>query len=218
MDDDDPIALEAMLHYLYTLEYPTEVCDRLMMMPDWSSGFKGLSRAGGSDSGIEDDDEALSGNSKEREAQVYWGFDLLVFGIAEKYGLEELRDMAGRVLLEKAAGLTKTKKDSDLLNEVDGFVGLMDGLYASDGTSEPGVTLRSQIIKSTCQVVAAHIRRERVAQLVADVPEYAVELVEMLGRREEERKTVKKEEDRRIEKERIRMRHVPMNEDSDGEA
>lgn len=212
MDDDDPVALEAMLFYLYTLEYPAEIGEALMALPDWRGGFGGAGsgKAGGSDSGIEDDDEVGVG----REGAVYWGFDWLVFVIAEKYGLEELREMAAARLLEKAIALSGEEKNG---RGVDGFVGLVESLYAAEDVSEPGKELRCRIVEVTAGFVAQSIRISQITQLVADTPEFAIDLVSMLGKKEEESRKAKMEEVRQIEREKLRIRHVPMNEDSDGE-
>ena len=198
MEDDDPVAVEAMLYYLYTLEYPREIYQRLL----------GVESGSGSDSGIEDDE------STSQDAQVYWGFDVLMFTIADKYGLAELRELAGRSLLAKAdlAG-----QEQPLVKTLDGFVALVEDLYAMEGMSDQLRHIRTQLVSATCGAVTHHVRDQRISALMADVPEFAVELVEVLGRKRDERRLVQQEEDKRQQAARVRISHIPMNDESDCE-
>ncbi len=199
MEDDNPIAVDGMLYYLYTLDYPVEIYQRLL----------GTETSSGSDSGIEDEE-----STSQEDAKVYWSFDLSMYAIADKYGLTELRDMAENTLLRKAdlAG-----KEQQLVKNLDGFVALVEDLYALEDTSEQTSQLRTQIITSTCEAMSHHVRDPRISALVSDVPEFAVELVEALGKKRDERRMVQREEDKRREAARVRICHVPMNDESDCE-
>ncbi|KAF7502561.1 hypothetical protein GJ744_005500 [Endocarpon pusillum] len=196
MEDDDPVAVDGMLFYLYTLDYPVELDQTLL----------GTETSSGSDSGIEDEEPT------SQDAKVYWGFDLSMYTIADKYGLTELRDMAEQALLGKAdlAG-----KEQELVTNMDGFVALLEDLYGLGETSDQMSQLRTQIVSSTCEAITHHVRNQRILALISDVPEFAVELVEAIGKKREERRMVQREEDKRQEAARVRRCHVPMNEESD---
>lgn len=201
MEDDDPVAVQGMLYFLYTLNYPKETHRRLL----------GSETDAGSDSGIEEDEESTDGQNM----QVYWGFDLSMYTIADKYGLLELRGMAEPSLLDKADAAAKDHQQ--FLKTVDGFVALVEDLYATEEISQDLKVLRTKIVSLTSEVVAGHIRDTRISTLMADVPEFAIELVEALGRKRVERRTMQKEEEKRQEVEKIRLIHIPMNEESDVE-
>ncbi|ERF69232.1 hypothetical protein EPUS_01189 [Endocarpon pusillum Z07020] len=198
MEDDDPVAVDGMLFYLYTLDYPVELYQRLL----------GTETSSGSDSGIEDEE------TTGQDAKVYWSFDLSMYTIADKYGLTELREMAENALLGKAdlAG-----KEQQLLTNMDGFVALLEDLYGLGETSDQMSQLRTQIVSSTCEAITHHVRDQRISTLISDVPEFAVDLVEAIGKKRDERRMVQREEDKRQEAARVRICHVPMNEESDWE-
>ena len=198
MEDDDPVAVDGMLYYLYTLDYPVELYQRLL----------GTETSSGSDSGIEDDE------STSQDAKVYWSFDLSMYTIADKYGLTELREMGKNALLEKAdlAG-----KEQQLVKNMDGFVALVEDLYALEETSDQMSQLRTQIISSTCEAITHHVRDQRISALISDLPEFAVELVEAIGKKRDERRMVQREEDKRQEAARVGICYVPMNDESDWE-
>jgi speckle-type POZ protein len=196
MDDDDVVAVDGMLYYLYTLEYPTQIYQKLL----------GAETGSGSDSGIEDED------STGQNAQVYWGFDLLVFTIADKYGLTGLRELAGQSLLIKA---DLVGKGQELLKNVDGFVTLIEDLYTTQDMSDQLREVRTQVVDSTCEPITHHVRDERISALMADIPEFAIELVEVLGKKKDERRLLQREEEERREATRVRLTHIPMNDDSD---
>lgn len=198
MEDDDPVAVDGMLFYLYTLDYPVELYQRLL----------GTETSSGSDSGIEDEEASC------QDAKVYWSFDLSMYTIADKYGLTDLREMAENALLGKAdlAG-----KEQQLLTNMGGFVALLEDLYGLGETSDQMSQLRTQIVSSTCEAITRHVRDQRISALISDVPEFAVELVEAIGKKRDERRMVQREEDKRQEAARVRICHVPMNEESDWE-
>jgi len=161
----------------------------------------------GSDSGIEEEPASA-------DAEVDWGFDLLMYSIADKYGLPGLRELAGQSLLDKAelAG-----KEQQLWKNMDGFVTLVVDLYAIEEMSDQLREIREQIISSTCEATTHHVRDQRISELMADVPEFAIELVEALGRKRDERRLVQREEEKRQEAVRVRLSHIPMNDESDCE-
>lgn len=199
MEDDDPTAVEGMLYYLYTLEYPRETYQR----------FLGTETGSGSDSGIEDEEPT------SQDAQIYWRFDLLMHNIADKYGLTELRALAGRSLLGKAESASK---EHQLLKRMDDFVTVIEELYAVDEISDQLRQIRTEIISLTCEAITHHIRDQRLLTLMADVPEFAIELVEALGKNRDETRLLQQEEEKRQEAARVRIRHIPMNDESDYEA
>lgn len=201
MQDDDPVAVQGMLYFLYTLDYPKEAYKKLL----------GGETDSGSDSGIEEDEESTDGQN----VQVYWGFDLLIYTIADKYGLLQLRRMAERSLLDKADAALKDEQQ--FFKTADGLVPLVEELFATEEISQDLKVLRRQIVSLTSEVVAGHIRDARVSALIADVPEFAIELVEALGRKRIESRTVQKGEEKRQEAEKIRLTYIPMNEESDDE-
>jgi BTB/POZ domain len=198
MEDDDPVAVEGMLYYLYTLDYPKEIYERLL----------GVEAGSGSDSGIEDEE------STSLDAQVYWGFDLLMYTIADKYRLTELRKLAAQSLLAKAdlAG-----KEEQLMKTMDGFVTLVENFFALEDVSDELGELRRQVVKSTSETLTHHVRDQRILALISEVPEFAVELVESLRVQRDEGRVLQKEEDRKTEAVRVRLRHIPMNDESDDE-
>lgn len=198
MDDDDPIALDGMLYYLYTLDFPTELYQTIL----------GAESGSGSDSGIEDEE------STGQDPKVYWGFDLLMYTIADKYGLTELRDLAGQSLLEKAE---LTKEDPQLLKNMDGFVSLVEDFYAREEMSDKLREIRAKFLSSTCEAITHHVRDPRISTLMADIPEFAVELVEAVGKKRDERRMVQQQEEKKREAMRVRMSHIPMNDESDCE-
>jgi BTB/POZ domain len=236
MRGDDPVAVDGLLYYLYTLEYPAEVYERVL--------FAGAGLGSGcSDSGIEDEDEdedeASKGQAPGLDPRVYWGFDLLMHDVADKYGLLGLREMAARSLLAKAELVgkeTEAREEGEkqqqqqqrrqVVKTLDGFVALMEDLYPAEEDSQEAEqeegndlrrSLRRQVVRLTCQGIARHIRDERISTLMADVPGFAVELVEMLAEKGNERRMVQREEDKKEEALKARLSHVPMNEESDCE-
>ena len=199
MEDDDATAVEGLLYYLYTLDYPVEVFEKRL----------GCDQGSGSDSGIEDEDHPI------QDAEVYWCFDLLMYKVADKYGLTELRVLAAQSLLDKAE--LAAKEPGQLMRNLDGFVSLIDDLYAAEDIPEHLSQLRTQIVTSMCEPVTANIRDQRMSTLVADVPHFAVELVEVLGKKQEDREIKQQEEKRRQKAMRVRLSHIPMNDESDCE-
>ncbi len=199
MEDDNPLAVDGMLYYLYTLDYPLELHQRLL----------GAETSSGSDSGIEDEEFATS-----QDATLYWNFDLSMYAIADKYGLAELAEMAESALLSRAD--LAAGREQQLLHHMDGFVALVQDLYALGDTSDRMSRLRTQIINSTCEAMSHNVRDPRISALLSDVPEFAVELVEALGKKRDERRVAQREDDRRREAARVRVCHVPMNISSEG--
>jgi BTB/POZ domain len=236
MRGDDPVAVEGLLYYLYTLEYPAEVYERVLFAGSGAGAGLGSSC---SDSGIEDEDEdeASKGEAPGLDPRVYWGFDLLMHDVADKYGLLGLREMAARSLLAKAEWVgkgTEAREEGEkqqqqrrqFLKTLNGFVALMEDLYPAEEESQEAEqeegndlrrTLRRQVVRLTCQGIARHIRDERISTLMADVPGFAVELVEMLAKRADQKRLVQREEDKKEEALKARLSHVPMNEESDCE-
>jgi BTB/POZ domain len=199
MEGDDPVAVQGMLFYLYTLDYPTELYQTRV----------GVETGSGSDSGIEDDE------STSQDALVYWGFDLLIYTIADKYGLVELRQLARQSLLDKAE--STEKEEQQLAKSMDGFVVLMENFYARDEVSDQERELRTQVISSASEAITHHVRDQRISTLMSDVPEFAIELVEALSRKREEKRVVQREQERSQEAARLRRYHIPMNDESDDE-
>lgn len=197
MEDDDPVAVEGMLYYLYTLDYPTEIYHKLLC---------GTESGSGSDSGIEDEDPTT------QDAQVYWGFDLWMYMIGDKYGLTELRQLAQQLLLQKAA---LAGKGWELWKNMDGFVLLVEDLFTTEQISDQLREVRTQFLGLTCEFITLYVRDQRISALLADVPHFAVELVEALGKKRDERRKVQQEDDKEREAVRIRLSHIPMNDDSD---
>jgi hypothetical protein len=199
MEGDDAVAVEGMLYYLYTLDYPVELYERRL----------GSDHGSGSDSGIEDEDSPI------QDAVVYWCFDLLMYKIADKYGLFELRELAAQSLRNKAelAG----NEQGRFLKNLDGFVTLIDDLYATEDISEHLRQLRTQTISSMCEAITNHIREHRLSALVADVPDFAIEVVEVLGKKRDDRKIMQQEEEKKQKAVRVRLSHIPMNDESDCE-
>lgn len=201
MKDDDPAAVEGMLYFLYTLDYPNQIY----------KGLLGAETDTGSDSGVEVDEESTDG----QDVRVYWGFDLSMYAIADKYGLLELRAMAEHSLLDKAEAARKDEQQ--FLKTADGFVTLVQDLYATEEISQGLKVLRREIVSLTSEAMADHIRDARISSLMVDVPEFAIELVEALGRKRSERKLKQKGEEKSQEAARIRLTHIPMNDESDAE-
>lgn len=197
MEDDDPVAVDGMLYYLYTLDYPTEVYQKLLCGTEIGSG---------SDSGIEDEDAAA------QDAQIYWEFDLWMYTIGDKYGLKELKETAQRTLLQKAdlAG-----EDRELWKTMDAFVLLIEDLFNTEEISDHLREVRTQFLGLTCEVITMYVRDQRISALIADVPDFAVELVEVLGKKRDERRKIQQEDDKKQEAVRMRLSHIPMNDDSD---
>lgn len=261
MDDDDPVAVEGLLHYIYTLDYPEDVYQRLLASQVGVSGVGGGVGVGsGSDSGIEegdDEDEQEYGGMDAKDeprglnTAAYWTFDLLIYTIADKYGLPELRDQASKSLLDKATDIaTSPASTSKLPSEphpkppyrfrkcIDGFITLIHSLYnntlddylpepESESDSEPK-SLRKQIVNLTAEAITYHIRDPRLSILMADLPSFAVDLVENMGqqKRDEERRLLllrqreRKDElmldqTQRVKAGRQRQMRIPMNEESD---
>jgi BTB/POZ domain len=207
MDCDDPIAVEGMLYYLYTLDYPTELYQ----------AHVGVEMGSGSDSGIEDDDWTTSSC---QNPLVYWGFDRLIYTIADKYGLVELRQLARRSLLDKAEAIEKEQQQQQqqqLAKSMDGFVALIETLYAGEEISEHERELRTEVVRSASEAITKHVRDQRISTLMSEVPEFTIELVEALSRKREERRLLQREEEKAQEAARIRRNHIPMNDESDDE-
>lgn len=243
MEDDDPTAVEGMLHYLYTLAYPKDVYLRLL--------GSHLCSASGSDSGIEegDDDDDDDDEAQFLDLKVYWTFDLLMHAMADKYGLPDLREMAAQSLLRKAADLATAHssvvdaakegegeaslKQSHKKLISDGFALLIHTLYSSTDEEANALSpetplhkLRSQIVTLTAQTVAAHIRNPAIMAIMADVPAFAIDLVETVAQATDKARTLarQREQEEKEEEEKKRCRdfnrqrrqvRIPMNEESD---
>jgi hypothetical protein len=206
LEGDVPEAVEGMLFYLYCLEYPRELYEGLL--------GGSASGSGGSDSGIEEDEES---SSSQQDARTYWGFDLMMYTIADKYGLDELRKMARESLTTKAKRAGNVKQRDDFPGNLDGFAALIEELYADEDVAEHLRAFRTEIVGSTSEALTPHVRDPRLSVLIADVPSFAVELVEALGKKRDEQRIVHQEEDSRKAAERRRLSHIPMNDESDYE-
>jgi ribonuclease HII len=204
MEGDDPVAVEGMLFYLYTLDYPNELYQTQL----------GVEMGSGSDSGIEDDD---STTSTSQDQLVFWGFDRLIYSIADKYGLVELRQLARQSLLNKAEATEKEEQQQQLAKSMDGFVALIENLYAGEEISEHERELRTEVVSSASEAITKHIRDQRISALMSDVPEFAIELVEALSKKREVRRLVQQEEEKSQETARLRRNYIPMNDESDDE-
>ena len=199
MEDDDPFAVEGMLYFVYTQDYPLDVYVRLL----------GLDHNSGSDSGIEDEDSAAD------DTRVYWWFDLLMYTIADKYGLSQLRELAAQSLRSKAE--LAAKKRGQFLKSLDGFVTLIEELYAINHISEHLRELRTQVLSSMCETITHHIRDQRLSALLADIPKFAVELVEVLGKKRDDGERMQREDEKKQKAVRVVLCHIPMNDESDCE-
>lgn len=153
MDDDEPYAVQAMLHHLYTLEYPCEVLHSLFRQSMGPSYFNNVI-------------------PRPLEAQkILWGFDLAVFSIANKYGLTDLANEAEQRFSEDQVEITR---------EYEGFVYFMRRLYQLGETTEM-LAIRKKVVKIYDLELAKALDEALIMELVERIPDLATDVIKSLA-------------------------------------
>jgi len=180
MDDDHTDAVEGLMYYLYTLDYPK--------------------------------------NDTPRSSDPYqgWKRDILLYSIADKYCLPEFMRLARQSLLDTANDRDVCNKDTFVKN-LDKFESLIDDLYTPDEIpSERMKDLRVEVMAALAEMVARNIRDFRLSRLVAEYPDFALDVLEAIGKVQQEREVALPGAQTGYVK-RQQMVHIPLNEDSDSE-
>lgn len=153
MNDDEPFALQAMLEYIYTFEYPLRVLHSLLretMGPDYLGSVA----------------------PRPPSAQIIlWGFDVAVFRIANKYGLTELAKEAEERFVDDQVEIT---------GEHEGFVSFMRGVYNLGQTAEM-LEIRQKVVIAYGRELAKALDEPIVVELIYHIPDLAVDVIKSLA-------------------------------------
>ncbi|KAK5939325.1 hypothetical protein PMZ80_008629 [Knufia obscura] len=116
----------------------------------------------------------------QNQQQTAWTKDLMLYMMADKYGLVALMEATRRALLETAA--QHARQPNQLIESIEDFVELMQMLYVDLPDRDDLVTLRGELLTTLAPVVAKHMRNVEVLEdLMTSIPGFGVALVESLA-------------------------------------
>lgn len=153
--------------------------------------------------------------------QTAWTGDLMLYMMAEKYGLTDLMDATKNALVNRAR---ECRNDPEKFTEsVEDYADAIQLLYEELPVREDILSIREEILKTIAPVIAKYMRQIPVLQeLMTTVPDFGLSLVEALAQHHLNRKnsTSAKESFDPISSTNSAQYvkpYIPLNEDSDEE-
>lgn len=119
--------------------------------------------------------------AEQAQRGTAWTKDLMLYMMADKYGLSALMDTTKQALMQLAA---QCLNQSDILvRSADDFVEVMQMLYMDLPEREDLVALRIDLLATLSPVLAKHVRSiSCLEELMTTTPGFSVDLVESLAR------------------------------------
>lgn len=155
LSDDKPFAIEGLLTYIYTLEYPSSVLHTLLraIMGDGYLDAKA---------------------PRPTAAQVLlWTFDLEIFKVADKFGLVDLAKEAEDRLLDN---------EVEISGEHIGFVAFIRGVY-NLGETKKMHALRQKVVRVYDKELCKALDEPLVVELVQHIPDLGIDAMKSLVKR-----------------------------------
>lgn len=120
--------------------------------------------------------------AEQARKEAAWTKDLMLYMMADKYGLSDLMHTAKQALMQLAAQCLN--RSETLVQSADDFAEAMQMLYMDLPEREDLVALRVELLATLSPVLAKHVRSiPCFEELMTAIPGYSVDLVEALARR-----------------------------------
>lgn len=157
LDDDDPVAVWAMVQYLYTLAYPEPTEELEQKILSWET------QTGSSTSEGEPREPAKTSNHRAKWHFVH--IHAKVYSLGEKYGLSGLKHFASVRFAAVSEGT---------LGSVSGLVPVVQEVYTA--TPEYDRVLRDQV-KTILRKKMKIVQSPGVQKLMLEIPQVAVDVL-----------------------------------------
>lgn len=119
--------------------------------------------------------------------QMAWTGDLMLYMMAEKYGLCSLTDATKRALMNRAVECRNHPEE--FVKSAEDFVDALQMLYEELPDREDIVALRESLLRITAPLIAKYMRSLEVLQnLMTMIPEFGLSLVETLAQQNLDRR------------------------------
>ena len=150
MDDDDPQAVKRLLLYLYTLDYPEEDASDVLVSidPSHPSDVPSAGTVGESDLGTMTVSSDWATPSDSRMMN-----NVLVYAIAEKYDISELKDLAKH----------KFRTQTSAAWPLDDFHAVTEAVFSTTPETDTGLR---QIVMDICGEHSEDILRDKESRLM----------------------------------------------------
>lgn len=119
--------------------------------------------------------------SESTSKEHTWTDNVLLYNMADKYGLQGLMEATRDVLFDEA--LRCRIQPSRLSDSINDYIEAMEMLYGELPEQEEVITMRDNIVRQTAYAVAQHARSfPQLQELIANVPSFGVVLLEHLAK------------------------------------
>jgi len=118
---------------------------------------------------------------EQKRNETPWTEDLMLYMMADKYGLSALMDATRQALMRRASQCVD--RSETLIESVNDFEEVMQMLYVDLPERDDLLALRSDLLDTLSPVLAKHMRSiPSLEQLMTTTPGFGVALVESLAR------------------------------------
>ena len=123
--------------------------------------------------------------SEPQNKEHIWTENVLLYSMADKYGLGGLMEATRNALLDEA--IRCSIQPSRLADSMKDYIEAIEMLYTDLPEQEEAVSMRDSMIRYTAFAVAQHVRSfPQLQELMANVPKFGVVLLEHLAKGRED--------------------------------